>query len=684
MGSRYSIEAVFTAVDAATAGIDKIQKRMLGMTASTTAGLRSIDEMNGRIHAGFKSLALGAAAAATAAGAIGHNVIAKGSEFEQAITNVGAVSLMSRKQVAELEAEARRLGTTTKYSATEVAGGMELMGKAGFTNSQILADIGPMLSAAAAEGAEFEQVASVISNTLNGMGLEKTAKDTQMVADVLTLASARTNSSITSLGESMKNLAPVARQFKIPFKDAAASVALLQDVGIDASEAGTSMATMLTKLAKPTDDIKYKMQAMGVTFQDAKGNMLALPKVFENFAKAAAKSGGNMKQAAFFADLVGLRGQRAALNMQEMFKSGRFAELAKELENAHGKAKEMADLRMDTFGGDLTKLGNAVDDLKISLFDMNSGPLRDVVQQTTAWITANKGLILTKVQDFISSVVEHLPEIVLWTKRIAVGVGAFYAYATAVKAVKLVFEGYEIAVTAVTTATKLWRVDSIAARFAVRESAVAMRLFNAEAAAGQAGLAGLRTGLNASALGKSINGVTSLLGKAGLLGAAAGVGVAFGLWLNDTFELDKTISGLVAKMTGLDEKLAGRSDSKRGIDANADQVFADKTVISAKGELLAKGKDWESHWAAKAPEWEKKLVAQEQAQRASEDPWMRPVTRQVIGPEAMIARSITETSNTTTSKAEVTIKDETGRAEITKRPRGRAAPRITLQPTGAF
>jgi TP901 family phage tail tape measure protein len=559
-----------------------------------------------------------------------------------------------------------------------------------------------MLSAAAAEGAEFEQVASVMSNTLNGMGLDKTAKNTQMVADTLTLASARTNSSITSLGESMKNLAPIARQFNIPFKDAVTSVALLQDVGIDASEAGTSMATMLTKLATPTDAIKGKMRALGVEFQDAKGNMMTLPQVFQNFSKAAEKSGGNMKQAAFFAELVGLRGQRAALNMQTMFKSGRFKELADELERAEGKAKEMADLRMDTLGGDLTILGNTVDDLKISLFDMNSGPLRDIVKETTKWITANKGLILGKVQKFISDVVEHMPEIVAWMKRIAIGAAAFYTFSTAVKVAKLSIEAYEVGVKGAALALKGWQLGMKISSTVLAEGAQSFGLFNRQAAEGAKGLAGLRTGLNASELGGAINGVTSKLGQAGLLGAALAVGYAFGTWLNATFELDAKIADIIAKMTGLDEKMAGRN-SKQGIQAGEPMEFADGTLISADGRtILKRGTSSErfEKGVAKAnfvanedelsksrmnPAMRRNFRAMQDVHHADEDAALKRAMDEDMGivtPQERTARTISETNSTTVDKAEITIKDETGNAKITKPTTGPT--RLKMKQSGAM
>ena len=55
------------------------------------------------------------------------------------------------------------------------------------------------------------------------------------------------------------------------------------------------------------------------------------------------------------------------------------------------------------------------------------------------------------------------------------------------------------------------------------------------------------------------------------------------------------------------------------------------------------------------------------------------VRPQVVSPTAGIERKISE--STTTNKSEVTIKDQTGKAEVTKRGGGA---RLSLQPSGAF
>lgn len=396
MAGRFTMEAVFKAVDRWTAPITRMERGTAKSLKKIEKRIRSVDRAGqafrrGVVQAGAAGVAAGAAVAVGAA-----HVAKAGIDFEQAITNVGAVSLKSRDQIADLEAKALSLGATTKFTATEVAQGMELMAKAGFSNADILSGVGGVLAAAAADGGELAETAGTVSNVLKGMGLE--ASQAGRVADVLALASARTNSTINTLGESMRNVSSTARQFGVSLEDSVAVVALLQDVGLDASVAGSAFNVMLTKLAKPPAHVAKQMKKMGVAFQDAEGNMLALPEVLKNIDKASKGAGGNMKAAALLADLVGLRGQKAAANLKDLFASGKFSSLADELDKAEGAAEKMANVKMDTLGGDLLKLEAAADAVQIALFNTENGSLRGIVQRTTEWIDANKRVFVGRFE----------------------------------------------------------------------------------------------------------------------------------------------------------------------------------------------------------------------------------------------------------------------------------------------
>lgn len=452
---RFSIEAIFKATDRITAPIAKMRTKLQAFGAGASKGLTSLDKQLMRVHGGLKRIATAATAVAAVGGVIAYSIGKSGAEFEQAITAVGAVGLQTRNQIAALEAEAKRLGATTKFTATQAANAMETMARAGFSNSQILAGVGAVLDGAAAEGIEIAEMANHVSNALKGMGLE--ANQTSRVADVLALASSRTNSSIASLGESLSNVASTARQFKIPLEDTVAGVALLQDVGLDASVAGSALNTMLTQMAAPTDSIRKKMKQFGVTFKDAQGDMLPFQEVLANVSKAAKASGGNMDQVAFIAELVGLRGQKAAANLKDLFDTGRVQELTKELYNAEGAAQKMAAIRMDNTLGDIEMLDSAIDGVKLALFETQSGPLRGIIQSMTKWVEVNKDLIVFEFQVWIRWLQNNLPEIVTWLKRIGTALVVFYSLAAAVKAAKFAIEAYEVVVKLATAAQWAWR-----------------------------------------------------------------------------------------------------------------------------------------------------------------------------------------------------------------------------------
>lgn len=399
MSNRFALSAIFTGIDRMTATVKGMQASVSSFTKSASKGLGDLDGVNSRVTAGIKATAVAMAGVGVTAGALAHNVIGVGADFEQAITNVGAVSLMTRDQIADLEKEALRLGANTKFSAVEVANAMEMMGKAGFDNAQILQGVGGILAAAAAEGAGLEETASNVSNVLKGMGLA--TSESGRVADVLTLASARTNSSISSLGESMKNVSSTARTFGIKFEDTVAAVALLQDVGLDASEAGSSLNSMLTMMAAPSAAVSAQMKELGVSFSDAQGNMLPFTDVLGQLSNSAQKSGGNMKQVAFFADLLGMRGAKAAGNLKDLFNEGKVTKLKTELDGAAGSAEKMAGIRMDTLLGDWEQFDGAINSTKIAIFNLQNGPLRGVVQEMTKWVDVNRDVAASGVSDFI-------------------------------------------------------------------------------------------------------------------------------------------------------------------------------------------------------------------------------------------------------------------------------------------
>lgn len=572
-----------------SAPVSRMQNRVGKFTRSMSAGLTNLNRGVSTFVSGIKRGALAVTAALALSGSAMAGVLGTGADFEQAIVDVGAVSLQTRDQIQDLEKQALKLGATTKFTATQAANAMEIMARAGFNQQEILAATPAVLSAAAASGLEIAEVADHVSNVLKGMGIA--TSDAARVADVLALASARTNSSIGSLGESMKNVSSTAAQLGIPLEETIASVALLQDVGLDASVAGSAFNVMLTKMAAPSARITQIMRRLGISFKDSNGNMKALPVVLADLNKASKKMGGNFDQVAFLAELVGLRGQKAAANLSKLFESGKIEALTEELRNAEGAADRMANIRMDTVRGSLTLLGSAVDAVKVRIFGLNEGALKDTIDNMTAWVGANEELIASNVGGWIAYIVENLSGIVEWTKKIAIGLAVFIAFSTILK----------------TLVGILTLVNLVMAM---------------------------------NPIGLIVIGIT----------AAIAAFSALIIWIDDVVawfkKLPAPIRAALLPLEGL---------------VNLIKFIKDNIGVVADVAAKAKG-----------------FIFGDDEERRDVDARGRP---QVVSPAERTASSIEERRETST--AEITIKDETGRAEVSKG-LGRSANALKLQHSGEF
>lgn len=403
------LKAVFTAEDRVTGAVGRMDAaiKRLGATGDSLAGL---DRYTGKVFDGLKKAAVGLGALGLGAGVVAHHVVEAGADFEQSITNVGAVMGKSRGEIAELEKSALSLGVTTQFSASEVAEAMEMMARKGFDAEEILGGIPGVLNAVAASGEDMATVSTVVGSSIRGFGLE--AKDASKVADLLAYAAEKTGAGITNMGTALSIAAPTARTLGVSIEDTATAVGLLQKMGLDASTAGSATATMLAKISHPSKEAAGKMAAMGIKFKDAKGDMLSFRDVLGQFIKAGDKAGGNMDRMSFFAELVGLRGDKAALALSDMAKSGDFDKLAEGIKNTGGYAEKVAKLRLDTTQSSWKLLTSTIEVLETKIFGLGSVGLKSVIDKVNAWVAANGDLISSGVEGFVTGLVADVNSLV--------------------------------------------------------------------------------------------------------------------------------------------------------------------------------------------------------------------------------------------------------------------------------
>lgn len=189
------------------------------------------------------------------------------ARFEKGLSAVAAVANATEGQMEAVRAKALQLGADTAFSATEAAGAMEELVKAGLSVEQVLSGAADAAVAlAAAGGVSLETSATLAANALNQFGLS--AAQMGKVADVVAGAA---NASAIGVGDfalSLQQAGAVARTAGLSFADTSLAIAALGNAGIRGSDAGTSLKTFLSNLIPVTVRQKEEFRALGLVTED--------------------------------------------------------------------------------------------------------------------------------------------------------------------------------------------------------------------------------------------------------------------------------------------------------------------------------------------------------------------------------------------------------------------------------
>tara|TARA_R110000824_G_scaffold226205_2_gene413898 strand:+ start:1 stop:2148 length:2148 start_codon:yes stop_codon:yes gene_type:complete len=253
---------------------------------------------------------------------------------------------------------------------------MSFMARAGFEVNEVMAASPHVLDLASAAGMDLAETADIVSQVIRGMNLEAT--EAQRVTDVLGLTAARTNTSVSQLGQAFGYVAPVASALGITLEQTAAMLGVLSNAGIQADRAGTGLKNIFAELAAEIDE-----HGISALERFTKGG-IGVAEAFEIFQK---------------------RGGPAILALENM--SATTDELIIILEHAQGTIREMNRIRMDTIEGAWKLVKSAVSDLQIEIAEKLEPTIRNVqesMRQAAVAMTGYVGEISAQTDGAIVSV----------------------------------------------------------------------------------------------------------------------------------------------------------------------------------------------------------------------------------------------------------------------------------------
>lgn len=329
----------------------------------------------------FNAIKKSAVVATTAIAGVSAASIKVGSDFESQMSTVKSISGASGQEFDTLVEKAKEVGRTSKYTATEVGEAMEYMAMAGWDSAKITEGIASTMDLAAASGEDLATVSDIVTDSMTAFKEEITSDNINKFNDTLAATASSANTNVSMLGESFKYVAPLAGSLNYSIEDTSLALGTMANSGIKASQAGTSLRSLLKRLSAPTKQSAEAMEALGLSMTDSEGNMKSLGQLLNETRKAF--SGLTEDQKAQYASMLsgstGMSGLLSIVNTS----SADYKKLAKSIRDSSGAAKEMAEIKMDNLEGDVTKAQSALEGLGIDFYENIKGPLREAVQ----WFT---------------------------------------------------------------------------------------------------------------------------------------------------------------------------------------------------------------------------------------------------------------------------------------------------------
>ena len=408
------------AMRASAMSVDEYRTHMARLRQETAQTQAKLEQFRGAVAAknqaaaSFAQARAGVFDTASMVGMIATPFVASiqtAAAFEASMSKVQAITRANGDEIKKLTDNARMLGETTQFSATQAADAMSYLGMAGWNTEQIMAGMPGLLALAAAGGTDLARTADIVSDDLTAFGLS--AENASHMADVFAVTATRTNTNVEMIGETMKYAAPVARAFGASMEETAALTGLMANAGVKASQAGTSLRAGFLRLAGPPKKSAKAMEELGISMSDLSAQQAEASQALKSLGIDMDSISGtpSHKMVAILTELkektAGLSDEQKLATMQAIFGTEAatgwlnvleagpdvFESLVKEMENCDGEAEKMAAVMMDNAQGAWIQFKSAVEGVAISIGSIFLPGITSALKHVAAFTGSLSGLI---------------------------------------------------------------------------------------------------------------------------------------------------------------------------------------------------------------------------------------------------------------------------------------------------
>ncbi|GGD83207.1 phage tail tape measure protein [Microbacterium murale] len=304
------------------------------------------------------------------------------ADFDAAMSSVQAATHETAGNMDLLRQAALDAGESTVFSATEAAGAIEELAKAGVSTADILGGgLAGSLDLAAAGELQVADAAGIAATALKQFNLQ--GDDMSHVADLLAAGAGKAMGDVSDLSQALNQAGLVANQTGLSIEETTAGLAAFAEQGLIGSDAGTSFKSMLQRMVPTSGEAAAKMKELGISAYDASGNFVGLAEFAGNLQGALRDLSPEQRNAAM-ATIFGSDAVRAAGVIYQQGEEG-IRDWISAVDD-QGYASKTASTRLDNLKGDIEALGGAFETALIDTGGAANDTLRTMAQALTGLI----------------------------------------------------------------------------------------------------------------------------------------------------------------------------------------------------------------------------------------------------------------------------------------------------------
>ena len=393
-------------VDRITTGTKKAQQGIRAFGRAHGRTMQSMAAANKKASGTFSKLlkTFGAIQGIRLAGRAIRGIVDLNREYEKTLDSVvakfGGMAQVGEATFAKLQDTAKQVGSTTEFTASEAAQGLEFLAMAGFSAEQSMQALPQVVDLATASNVDLARATDIASDTLGAFKLE--TDDLARVNDVMAKTVTTANTNMEGLFESFVKAGPQATSLGQSIETVSAATGVLANAGIKGSDAGTSLRNMMLRLSAPTGAAKDSINALGLQVFDQEGNMRDLVNIIGDLERST----GKLTEKQRTQHLSNIFGARTITGVNVLLQEGAdsLREYRSTLEGSTGAAADMAAEMRDNLDGSIKTLQSKIQGFMLGGGSAFTQQLKTIIDGISGWIDANNKLIEQKLADILKGI----------------------------------------------------------------------------------------------------------------------------------------------------------------------------------------------------------------------------------------------------------------------------------------